>query len=186
MRHYGMMLLAICTLALFSFCAGQTTPAWAAAKAGSRQAENAKVPPLREMGGQKIETEYFDVVIPTGWSMPAPVKNMPMGISALFGIMKGDLAVTINVMKVRLSAREMAEQTLANMRKGGLKTGELKEKNGFYWATMSGKANGIACFGSADGLASATVIIGNDAKRANALLEAIKPRVAGLLPASMD
>lgn len=144
------------------------------------------MPPLKEMGGQNVKTEYFSLVIPKGWSMPMPAKTMPLGMSALFGTVKGNLAVTVNVLKAPLTAKEVGNQTLANMRKGGLKTSELKEKNGLYYATISGKTTGICWFGAdtGKGIVSAVVVLGNDGKRANELLKAIKPTIKGLFPTS--
>lgn len=145
-----------------------------------------KAPPLKEMGGQKVETKYFNLVIPQGWSMPIPVKNMPMdGISALFGSMKGDLAITINVLQAPFSAKEMATQTMENMRKGGLKTGPLEKKDNLYYVRISGKASGIAWFGAKDGLAAATLVLGKDEEKANELLAALKPIKPGLFPKSV-
>lgn len=150
------------------------------------QAKKAAAPKLREMGGQKVSCDYFELTIPKGWSMPVPIKKMPEGVSALFGIMKGDLAVTLNVMKIDVSAKEMAEQTLANMRKGGLTAGEPTEKDGIWYADITGKAKGLACFGAADGLASACVIVGTEPQRANELLSAIQSSHKGLFPTRLD
>lgn len=146
-----------------------------------------KTPPLKDMGGQIVKTEYFSITIPAGWSMPMPVKKVPQGMSALFGSVKGNLAVTVNVLKAPLSAKEVGNQTLANMRKGGLKTSALKEKNGLFQATVSGKTTGVAWFGgdSKKGIVSAVVILGNDDEKANTLLRALKPVAPGLFPTSV-
>lgn len=145
-----------------------------------------KAPPLKEMGGQKVETEYFTVTIPQGWSMPRPVMNNPQGVTALFAIMKGDLAVTISVMKSNLTAKEIGEGTLATMKKGGIESGPLEEKDGIFHSALSGKARGNIWFGAKDGVASVINIVGLDEKRANVLLEAIDSKIAGIFPKSVN
>lgn len=165
-------------------------PVGAAAKSGeaglSGQLRQQKVPPLTDMGGKKVQTEYFSLTIPAGWSMPMPVKKNNLGMTALFGAVKSNLAVTVNVLKSPMSAKDIATQTLANMRKGGLKTGPLRTKGGLCYAEISGKVTGVAWFGSNNkGLASAVVILGSNDSQANELLKALKPSEKGLFPTAV-
>lgn len=156
-------------LAIFCFSA---PPAFSA---GARQKPQAS--------GNTVKTDYFSLKIPAGWIMPQPVKKQPGdGLSAAFGLEKGDCVVTLNVMKVSLPAEELATQTAANMRKTGLEVSAPKNDNGFWAFKLSGKANGQALFGCDSGLCAATIIMGNSAENAAELLGAIKPIKPGLFP----
>lgn len=167
---------------LGGFCCAMPQPAAAAAA----QAKKTAAPKLKEMGGQKVSCDYFELTIPQGWSMPVPIKIMPGGVSAIFGKVNSDLAVTFSVIKVDMPAREMAVESLANMRKGGVSTGEPTERDGIWYADIAGKAKGIACFGAGGGVASACMIIGSDPQGANALLSAIRSKPRGLFPARVE
>lgn len=56
-------------------------------------------PQLKEMGGQEIDTKYYKVVIPSGWSMPTPIQNAPdnNGYTVLFASMSQSPAISISV-----------------------------------------------------------------------------------------
>lgn len=150
---------------------------------------NRKAPPLKEMGGQEVTTEFFKLIIPNGWSMPVPPKKSPNGdgVSCVFGRMTQDPAISITVMKTPGTAKQIGEATIANMKKGRMKVSPLEEKDGFWHATMTqGKGKGELWFGSADGMASVTIITGSDVAKANELLSAIQPKAKGLFPTSAE
>lgn len=142
-----------------------------------------KAPPLKDMGGQEVSTEYFRLTIPAGWSMPVPVKKMANnGMTVVFGSMAQDPAVSISVMKTPMSAKEIGEATIANMKKSGLQVGALEEKDGLWHAAISGKGSGAVWFGSSDGTAAVTIVTGKNVEKANELLSAIEPKIKGLFP----
>lgn len=147
-----------------------------------------KAPPLKEMGSQEVTTEYFSLTIPKGWSMPVAPRKMPnSGMTVVFGRMSQDLAVSMNVMKTPMTAREIGESTIANMKKGGMNVGPLEEKNGLWETTLSkGNGKGKAWFGAADGVAAVTIVTGNDVEKANEIFSAIQPKIKGIFPTAAN
>lgn len=141
-----------------------------------------KVPPLKEMAGQEVDTEYFKIVIPAGWSMPTPVQNTPSGFSALFASMSKSPAISISVMKTPGNAKQIGEMTLENMKKGGITSTPLEEKDGMWYATLSGKGKGTVWFGDNNGTAAVTIIAGDNVEKADELLSVLSPKVKGLFP----
>lgn len=142
-----------------------------------------KAPPLKEMAGQEVDTEYFKVVIPAGWSMPTPVqKNPDGGFSALFASMSQSPAISISVMKTPGNAKQIGEMTLENMKSGGITSTPLKEKDGLWYSTLSGKGKGIAWFGDNNGTAAVTLIVGDNVEKADELLSVLSPKMQGLFP----
>lgn len=151
-------------------------------------ADAAGAPPLKEMGGQEVTTDYFSLTIPSGWSMPVPLVKQPDGtVAVIFGSMKQDPAVSISVMKTPATAKEMAEATTANMKQGGMEVGPLEEKDGFWQASVTqGKGRGKAWFGAVDGTAAITIVSGQEIDRANEILGAIEPKIQGLIPTTVE
>ncbi|MGE9986359.1 hypothetical protein [Desulfovibrio sp. SGI.169] len=132
--------------------------------------------------GAEVKTAFFEIKIPAGWVMPQPAKEMPNGaVSAVFASEDKKMAVAITAMKAEMDARTIAEQTAANMRKGGMATTELVEKDGFYMTEMRPKAKkdpnavGLAIFGSTGKECTVTIITGADVQKANELLGVLKP-----------
>lgn len=153
------------------------------------QAEAARpAPKLKEMGGQEVSTDYFSLTIPKGWSMPVPVQKAAGGnVSALFASMSQAPAVSINVMKAPATAQQIAESTIANMKKGGMQVSDPVEKNGLWEADITqGSGKGKVWFGAADGCVAVTIITGGDLEKADELLKAMDAKVKGLFPASVN
>lgn len=146
-----------------------------------------KAPALKDMSGQEVDTKYFKVVLPAKWSMPVPVQEQEGGYTAVFANMDQSPAVSISIMQAPIDAKQIGEMTLANMKKGGMKATELKERNGLWEANISsGKGKGKVWFGDneEEGLASVTIIVGDGIDKADELLSAFEPKVEGLLPKS--
>lgn len=140
-----------------------------------------------QRAGAQIKTKYFELTIPAGWFMPQPVKEQPnKGISAVFAPEDGKLAITINVMPVPISAKEIATQTAANMTKTGLKTSQATEKNGFWVIDIEGKAKGQAWFGSNGKNCSVITVFGANLASANDILEVLKGTDAKLFPRKIE
>lgn len=153
---------------------GQATPA-----------QRHRAPQLREMAGQEVDTEYFKLVIPAGWSMPVPVKHTPgQGMTVIFASMSKSPAVSLTVMKTPGKAKQIGEMTLENMKKGGITSTPLEEKDGMWHASLSGKGKGVVWFGDNDGTAAVTVITGDNVEKADEILSALDAKVKGLFPKS--
>lgn len=131
-----MKLIALLMLFVTIFCFSNISSAAAqsAQKSGNpptAHAYRSKAPQLKEMGGQEVDTKYFKVIIPAGWSMPVPVQSTPHnGVTALFVSMSQSPAVSITVMETPATAKQLGEMTLENMKKGGIASTPLEEKNG--------------------------------------------------------
>ncbi len=117
--------------------------------------------------------------------MPQPVKKQPgnNGISVAF--IKGNLAVTITIIKAAADARELAREVTQNMEQSGLQVSEPAQADGLWRMNIKGRAQGAAFFGSVDALSGITLVLGKNIAEANELLKQIKPVAAGLLPASI-
>lgn len=134
---------------------------------------------------KNITTEYFNVVLPQGWIMPEKISKKPQGMSAVFANKRTGMAVTVNVLTVPVSASDLANQTIKNMRSGGLKPGKAEKIGNLYRVKISGKASGEAWFGSNGQICAATVILGAkpDLKVANEFFAAFRPKDPNLFPA---
>lgn len=133
--------------------------------------------------GDAIKTDYFSITPPTGWSMPAPVKEQPHGgASAAFTRADANIAVTLNVLRIPMTAQQLAENMARDMAKNGLKASKPMRKDGMVWLKIEGKAPGQAWFGSNGELCAATLIFGPEPKQANELLRAIQSPCKGLFP----
>lgn len=140
-------------------------------------------PQLKEMGGQKVDTKYFEVVIPSGWSMPTPVQNTPNnGLTALFASMSQSPAISISVMEAPASAKQIGEMTLENMKKGGITSTPLTEKDGLWHSNLSGKGKGSVWFGENNGTVSVTIITGDNIEKGDEFLSVLTPKAEGLFP----
>lgn len=137
--------------------------------------------------GAEVRTEYFTLKIPSGWIMPAPVKNQPNhGLSAVFALERGDLALTLNVVPAKINIPEYAEKMKQDMKKNGLHAGPLEKRNGFYRMIITGKIGGEAWFGESAGLFGAAILFGKDLRAANALFGALKPVKGNVFPRRID
>ncbi len=119
--------------------------------------------------------------------MPVPVKKMPNdGISVVFASMAQEPAISISTMKTNMPAKEIAEQTIANMKKGGMVISPLEEKDGLWHATISKPARGSLWFGSNGDTAAVTIITGETVERANDIFSILDAKVKGIFPTSAE
>lgn len=130
-----------------------------------------------------IKTEYFTIELPKGWSMPAPIKEQPLGgLSAAFVKEGSDIAVTLNFLHGNIPAREFAAKMSQDIRKSGMKTSSPVARGSLYTFSLNGQASGTAWIGSENGICAATLIFGGDLKAANRLLKAVQGKYRKLLP----
>lgn len=143
----------------------------------------AKVPPGVKNAGETVETPYFSVTIPAGWYMPEPVKKQPLdGISAVFATTSGTMALAISIMKAGMTAKELAQQTAANMAKTGLKITTPRKKGGFWQIDIKGQANGEGWFGANGKFCSVITLFGKNFADANVFLSALATEYPELFP----
>lgn len=132
----------------------------------------------------EVTTEYFTINLPDGWTQPMPVQNSNGATMALFQNKKDGSAVTITVAANGLSAKDVAAQTVANMKQGGMNPSEPKEENGLYVSSFQqGKGKGVSYFGSNGKVFAVTTIVGADVQSGKDLLKALKPVDPKLFPA---
>ncbi len=183
-----MKLIALLMLFVTIFCFSNISSAAAqsAQKSGNTPTAHAyrsKAPQLKEMGGQEVDTKYFKVIIPAGWSMPVPVQSTPHnGVTALFVSMSQSPAVSITVMETPATAKQLGEMTLENMKKGGIASTPLEEKDGMWHSNLSGKGKGSIWFGDNNGITSVTVITGDDIEKAEDFFSVLSPKTERLFP----
>lgn len=133
--------------------------------------------------GEEVRTDFFSLVLPAGWSMPIPMKSQANGaISCAFVCDKGEPAVAINVLPAPVSGKQLAELMSADMRKNGMKTGQIKESGKLWIMNIEGRTKGTGWFGSNGEVCAATMIFGQSPERANALLKALKTEDRSLFP----
>ncbi len=132
---------------------------------------------------EEVKTKYFSIDLPADWVMPQPVQEAGGAQIAVFGNNKDGSAVTITVMVNPLSAKDAAEQTVANLRNGGMKPSDPVEKDGLYTSSFKqGPATGESWFGANGKEFAVTTIIGNSVDSGKALLKLLKPVDAKLFP----
>lgn len=183
MKFFAFRILPLLVLVCIGALSPYIAEAARKAPADTGQARQAPArPPATE--GQRVKTEYFNVVLPRGWIMPYPVNNKPDGTSAVFADEKTQVTVTVNVIRVKLKALDFANMVLPNMKKSGLQAGKPELINGLYRVKIGGKPGGEAWFGSNGTLCTATVILAQSphVAPANEILSAIKSTEPALFP----
>lgn len=167
----------------FLFLAAQVNAAESKEPSPQVKHQRLEAPQLKDMGGEEVVTDYFKVVIPKDWSVAVPLKKVANGgESIVFVSLNKQPAVSLSVIKTQMGAKEIGEQTVANMSKGGMKVGKLEETDSLWHASMLAPGRGEVWFGSKDGVASVTVISGSDVDKANELLSALDAKIKGLFP----
>lgn len=143
--------------------------------------------------GAEVKTAFFDLTIPEGWMMPQKVRKLPNNaVAAIFATTDKKVAVAMTGMNAPMDAKTVAEQTVANMRKGDLEADEPVRKGDFYVVTMRPKsksnpdAKGMAVFGSDGKVCTVTTITGTDMAAADKLLQAIKPLKGAKFPTTVE
>lgn len=133
--------------------------------------------------GAKIATPYFSLVIPKGWYMPAEIREQPNGgISAVFALAEGDLAITFNIIPAAVDIPAMSRKIAGDMRSRGLEASDLQKRGVMSFMRISGKISGEIWFGANNTLSAITTLFGRDVKRAKELLTSVKPVESGLFP----
>lgn len=131
----------------------------------------------------EVKNAYFTLELPDGWVQPQPAQEVNGSVVVVVAKQKSGTAVSISVMAAPMSAKDIATQTMANMKTGGMQVGEPKEKDGLYEATFSkGAAKGISWFGANGKVCAVTTVIGKSVDDAKVLLKGLKPVDAALFP----
>ncbi len=91
--------------------------------------------------------------------------------------------MTITVVANPMSAKDVAAQTVANMKSGGMSPSDPVEKDGLYETSFSqGPGKGMSWFGSNGKEFAVTTVLGSSLDSGRALLKGLKPVDASLFP----
>lgn len=131
----------------------------------------------------EVKTKYFSIDLPADWIQPQPVQEAQGSLVALFANSKDGSAVTITVVANPMSAKDVAAQTVANMKSGGMSPSDPVEKDGLYETSFSqGPGKGMSWFGSNGKEFAVTTVLGSSLDSGRALLKGLKPVDASLFP----
>ena len=133
---------------------------------------------------QEIKNEYFSVDLPEGWeTVKMPQQKGVPGVTEMFANKKINCAVSVSCADTAKNAKEVAEETRAKMMKGGIKAGELVEKDGIYsYPVQRGPAKGAAYYGSNGKTLAIVTIWAGDVEKAKPFFDALKPADPALFP----
>ena len=135
---------------------------------------------------EEVKTDYFTLTLSDGWAMPKPAQAVNGAVFAIVQYPDGQGAVSITVTPVALPARELAAQTLTNMKSGGFTVSEPVASGDSYVGEFSqAQAKGISYFTSNGKAGSVITIVGTDTGAGKEFLKKnFKPLDAKLFPAS--
>ena len=131
----------------------------------------------------EVKNAYFSLELPDGWIQPQPAQEVNGSAVVVVANQKSGTAVSISVMAAPMSAKDIATQTMANMKTGGMQVEEPRERDGLYEAAFSkGAAKGMSWFGANGKACAVTTVIGKSVDDAKVLLKGLKPVDASLFP----
>ncbi len=130
-----------------------------------------------------VKTKYFSLALPDDWTQPQPPQSANGAMMAIFQNKKDGSAVTITVVSNGMSAKDAAQQTIANMKTGGMNPSDPVEKDGIYESTFTrGPGKGVSYFGSNGKEFAVTTVIGATTETGKTLLKGLKPTDPKLFP----
>ncbi len=134
----------------------------------------------------EVKTDYFTITLSDGWTQPKPSQSANGMVSTILPYPDGKGAVSITVTPVPLSAKELASQTLNNMKSGGFTVSEPIASGDSYIGEFSQKqAKGVSYFSSNGKIGSVITIVGTDLNPGKAFLNKnFKSTDKKLFPAS--
>ena len=72
----------------------------------------------------EVKTDHFTLNLPSGWTQPQPVQSAQGATMAILQNAAEQTVITVAVTPVPLSAKDLAIQTIANMKAAGFTTTE--------------------------------------------------------------
>ena len=72
----------------------------------------------------EVKTDHFTLNLPSGWTQPQPVQSAQGATMAILQNAAEQTVITVAVTPVPLSAKDLAIQTIANMKAAGFTTSE--------------------------------------------------------------
>lgn len=134
----------------------------------------------------EVKTDYFSITLADGWTQPNPAQSENGTVIAIVQYPDGTGAVSITVTPAPVPARDLAEQTLNNMKAGGFTVSTPVASGDSYVGEFSQQqAKGVSYFTSNGKTGSVITIVGTDTAPGKAFLNKnFKPADAKLFPAS--
>lgn len=131
----------------------------------------------------EVSTKYFTLPLSDGWTQPQPAQEAQGTVMAVLQNQKDGTAITLTVVANPMAAKDVAAQTVANMKQGGLKASDPVEKDGIYETSFEqGPGKGVSYFGSNGKEFAVTTIIGATTDTGKELLKNLQPKDAKLFP----
>lgn len=132
---------------------------------------------------QEVKTDAFSIDLPAGWKQPQPVQSMNGSTIAIFQNARDGSAVTITVVANPMPAKDVAAQTVAGMKAGGINASDPVEKDGVYETTYAqGPGKGVSYFASNGKVFAVTTLLGPTTETGRELLKRLKPADPALFP----
>ena len=134
----------------------------------------------------EVKTDHFTLNLPSGWTQPQPVQSAQGATMAILQNAAEQTVVTVAVTPVPLSAKDLAIQTIANMKAAGFTTTEPVASGDSYVGEFSkDKAKGISYFCSNGKIESVITIVGASVEAGKKLLkDNFKPLDSKLFPSA--
>ena len=85
----------------------------------------------------EVKTDYFTLNLPSGWTQPQPVQSAQGATMAILQNAAEQTVVTVAVTPVPLSAKDLATQTLTNMKAAGFTVSEPVASGDSYMGEFS-------------------------------------------------
>lgn len=134
----------------------------------------------------EVKTDHFTLNLPSGWTQPQPVQSAQGATMAILQNAAEQTVITVAVTPVPLSAKDLAIQTIANMKAAGFTTSEPVASGDSYVGEFSkDKAKGISYFCSNGKIGSVITIVGASVEAGKKLLkDNFKPLDSKLFPSA--
>lgn len=135
----------------------------------------------------EVKTDYFTLNLPSGWTQPQPVQPVQSAQGATMAILQNaaeQTVVTVAVTPVPLSAKDLATQTLTNMKAAGFTVSEPVASGDSYMGEFSKEqVKGISYFSANGKLGSVITIMGASLDAGKKMLkDNLKPVDSKLFP----
>lgn len=135
---------------------------------------------------EDVKTDYFTLTLSDGWTMPKPVQSANGAVFAVVQAPDHKGAVSIAVTPVALPAKDLATQTLTNMKSGGFTVSEPAASGDSHIGEFSqAQTKGVSYFTANGKAGSVITIVGTDTGAGKEFMKKnFKPLDAKLFPAS--
>ena len=132
----------------------------------------------------EVRTDHFTLNLPSGWTQPQPVQSAQGATMAILQNAAEQTVVTVAVTPVPLSAKDLAIQTIANMKAAGFTTSEPVASGDSYVGEFSKEqVKGISYFSANGKLGSVITIMGASLDAGKKMLkDNLKPADSKLFP----